>query len=125
MKLELARPRMLLATLRLAGAGTFILPRIGAHALALDASPQSAYVVRLFAARNAALTAGLLLSGRRARRLWWQAGIACDALDVLAAALAVREGKPRTGVASDAAASLVATALGVAGLLADRDRGRG
>lgn len=120
MKLDHKTSRLALGTLRLAGAGTFLAPRIGTHALALDASPQSAYVVRLFAARNAAMTAGLWMSSPSARRLWWQTGIACDALDVAAAALAVREGKPRSSVLSDAVASLVATALGVAGLVGDR-----
>jgi hypothetical protein len=111
--------RLLLGALRLTGAGGFLAPRLAASALSLDASPQSAYLVRLFAARNAAMTAGLWLSARPARRLWWQTGIACDALDVGAGLLALRAGKARSSALVDVGAALVATGLGVAGLLGE------
>jgi hypothetical protein len=124
MKPEGKRTRLLLGGLRLATAGSFVAPRLAARAFAVEASPQSAYLVRLFAARNVALAAGLWISPAPARRLWWQTGIACDALDVGAALLALREGKPRSAALADAAAALVATGLGVAGLLAERGGAR-
>jgi hypothetical protein len=111
--------RRLLVALRLPGAGAFAAPRLASGALALEASPQSAYLVRLFAARNVALSAGLWRSAVPARRLWWQAGIVCDALDVAAGLLALREGKRRSSALVDTGIALAATALGVAGLLAE------
>jgi hypothetical protein len=116
--------RWLLGGLRLAGAGSFVAPQVAVRVLSLDASPQSAYLVRLFAARNAAMIAGLWLSRGRARRLWWQTGIACDVLDVGAGLLALREGKPRAAALLDAGAAFAATALGVAGLVAEGGEGR-
>jgi hypothetical protein len=122
MTIDRRDPRLLLGALRLTAAGAFLAPRLAARILALEPVPESAYLVRLFAARNVAMTAGLWASGGRERRLWWQTGIFCDALDVLAAALALREGKARSSSLVDAGASLAATGLGVAGLLVE---GRG
>jgi len=110
---------VLLSALRLPGAGAFATPQLATRILSLERGPHSAYLVRLFAARNVALSAGLLLSQRPARRLWWQTAIACDALDVAAGLLALRDGKPRASALVDVGAAGVATALGLAGLLAD------
>jgi len=115
---------LLLGALRLPGAGALAAPALAARALSLERGPHSAYLVRLFAARNAAMTAGLLLSAPPARRLWWQTAIACDALDVGAGLLALREGKPRSSALVDVGAASLATALGLAGLVADRGAAR-
>jgi hypothetical protein len=115
---------LLLGALRLPGAGAFAAPQLATRMLSLPSGPHSAYLVRLFAARNAAMTAGLLLSAPPARRLWWQTAVACDALDVAAGLLALREGKARSSALLDVGAAALATALGLAGLAADRGAAR-
>ena len=112
-------PRVTLSTLRLVGGAAFLLPRLGVKQLGLHDDAESAYLMRLFAARNIAMTTGLLLSRGDARRLWWQVGIVCDVLDAGAGLLGLRDGKERKSVVVDTSASLVATGLGVAGLIAD------
>jgi hypothetical protein len=112
-------PLALLSGLRLIGGGAFLLPRVGVKQLGLHDDVESAYMMRLFAARNIAMTLGLLASNGSSRKLWWQAGIACDVLDAAAGLLALREGKPRQSAIVDTSASLVATGLGVAGLVTD------
>jgi hypothetical protein len=113
-------PRLLLCALRSVGGAAFLAPAVGAKVFGIDADAESSYLVRLFAARNAALAGGLLASGGEGRRLWYRAGIACDALDLAAGLLGFREGKERSSAAVDAGASLLFTVLGVAGLLLDR-----
>jgi hypothetical protein len=112
--------RGLLVALRLFGGGAWAAPHLAAGTMGLQEGAESEYVVRLFAARNLALAAGLAASGRRSRRLWWQTGIACDALDAAAGLLGGRAGKPRHSVVVDVGASLLATGLGVAGLARER-----
>jgi hypothetical protein len=112
-------PRLMLAALRSVGGGAFLLPRVGSRTFGLPDDAESSYLVRLFAARNIAFTAGLLASNGSARRLWWQAGVVCDALDAGAGLLGLREGKERSSAMVDTGASLVAAGLGVAGLLVD------
>jgi hypothetical protein len=112
-------PRVLLALLRLVGGAAFFAPALAARTLGLPADAHSNYLVRLFAARNVALAAGLLVSTGDARRLWWQVGIACDALDAGAGLLGLREGKERPSALVDTGASLVAAGLGLAGAKAD------
>ncbi len=113
-------PRLLLAALRAPGAGAFFAPRLGAKTFGLPEDGESYYLVRLFAARNVALIAGLLASDAKSRKLWWQAGILCDVLDVGAGLLGFKEGKERSSAIVDTSASLTATGLGVAGLMVDR-----
>jgi hypothetical protein len=116
-----ATPRLLLSALRVAtGVGGFAAPGLAARMLALEPGPPSAYLVRLFAARNVAMGTGLLIAPAAARPLLWRVGICADALDVLAALLAMRAGKDRTSASVDAGASLLAAGLGLAGLRADR-----
>ena len=115
-------PLALLSALRLVGGGAFVMPRVGVKQLGLHDDVESAYVMRLFAARNIAMTLGLIASRDRARRLWWQAGIACDLLDAGAGVLALREGKPRQSAVVDTSASLLAAGLGIAGLITDGGR---
>lgn len=125
MKIKVDReeaPRLGLVALRLFGGGAWALPRVAVKTLGLHDDAESSYLVRLFAARNLALAAGLAAAPRRSRRLWWQVGIACDALDAAAGLLAGLDGKPRESAAVDAGASLVATGLGVAGLITEGGR---
>jgi hypothetical protein len=112
-------PRVLLCALRAFGGAAFLAPGAGARQLEVGDSAEAKYLVRLFAARNVALTAGLLASRGGARRLWWQAGIACDALDVAAGVLGYRAGKQPKAAVVDTSASAFATLLGTAGLLLD------
>lgn len=114
-------PRLLLSVVRLAtGAGAFAAPQLAARILALEPGPASAYLVRLFAARNVAMGAGLLAAPDSARPVLWRAGVSADALDLAAALLAMRAGKERSSVLVDAGASLFTGGLGLAGLHADR-----
>lgn len=112
-------PGLLLCTLRAVGGAAFLAPAVGAKTLGIHDDAEGTYLVRLFAARNVALAGGLLASRGEARRLWYQAGIACDALDIAAGLLGFRAGKERSSAVVDTGASLVATLLGVVGLLMD------
>lgn len=113
-------PALALGALRAAGSSAFLVPAVGARTFGIPADAEGKYLIRMFAARNIALTAGLLISRGRARRLWYQAGVLCDALDVGAGLLGFTEGKERKSATIDTGAALAATALGVAGLLMDR-----
>jgi hypothetical protein len=113
-------PALLLSTLRTAGGGALLAPGLGAKVFGIPQDGEGKYLVRLFAARNIAFIAGLLMSKGEARKLWFQAGILCDALDVAAGLIAYKEGKPTKSANIDTGAALAATLLGVAGLRADR-----
>jgi hypothetical protein len=115
-------PAVLLGALRAVGGATFLAPAVGARTLGIEEDAEGTYLVRLFAARNLALAGGLLLSKGEARRLWYRAGIACDALDAAAGLLSFRAGKKRKSATIDTGAALVATLIGVAGLLAETAR---
>lgn len=117
-------PALLLGLLRTVGGGAIVAPGLGAKVFGVPEDGEGKYLVRLFAARNLAFTAGLLLSKGGARRLWWQMGIACDALDVGAGLIAFREGKPTKSATIDTGAAALATVLGVAGLAVDKARKR-
>lgn len=112
-------PRVLLALLRSVGGAAFLAPRLAARTFGLPDDAHSNYLVRLFAARNIALTAGLLASEDDARRLWWRAGIACDVLDAGAGLLGLKDGKNLQSAIVDTGASLLAAGLGVAGVKAE------
>jgi hypothetical protein len=114
-----ATPAALLCALRSVGGAAFVAPGVAAKTFGIPDDAQGTYLVRLFAARNVAFAAGLLAGTGRARRLWYQAGIACDLLDVAAGVLGLHAGKPRSSAIVDTSASLVATTLGVAGLIVD------
>jgi hypothetical protein len=115
-------PGLLLCTLRVVGGATFVAPAAGARTFHIADGAEETYLVRLFAARNMALTAGLFASKGKARRLWYQVGIACDVLDIGAGLLGFRAGKKRSSAAIDTGAALIATLLGVTGLLIDREQ---
>jgi hypothetical protein len=112
--------RSMLASLRMAGGLAYLAPGVAGNVLGLHEDIESRYLTRLFAARNLALTAGLLSAAPEARTGWWRAGVGCDALDALAGVLALRAGKPRGSALTDVALSLLAAGLGIEGLRADR-----
>jgi hypothetical protein len=113
-------PVLALCALRAVGSSAFLAPGIGAKTFGVPADAEGNYLVRLFAARNVALAGGLLFSRGEARRLFLKAGVVCDALDIAAGLLGYREGKEKRSATVDTAASLAATALGVAGLLVEK-----
>jgi hypothetical protein len=114
-------PGLLLCTLRSGvGATAFLAPAVAARSFHIGDGADEAYLVRLFAARNLAFTAGLLASRGQARRLWYKAGIICDVLDIGAGLLGFRAGKKPSSAAADTGASLAATVLGVSALLVDK-----
>lgn len=117
-----AAPMVLLVALRSVGTAAFAAPHLAAKSFGLEPGAESSYIVRLFAARNFALIAGLLASKGKPRRLWWRLGVACDGLDALAGLLALRGGKPASSAMVDTSASLIAAGLGAGGLLLDRGR---
>jgi hypothetical protein len=85
---DLAKP---LALARVAvGVGTWLAPRVGLAVTLLDSdAPESPYLLRLFAAREAALGVVVLASDRKPESLL-QIGLVVDALDVAAGLLALR-----------------------------------
>jgi hypothetical protein len=103
----------------LIGTTTWLAPRLSGRLFGLDpaANPQLPYVARLFAIRDLALAVGLQSSDGDARRLWIQMGIASDAADAVAGALAGRRGElsPASAVLVTVPA-LVGVGLGVAAL---------
>ncbi|MEU6063961.1 MULTISPECIES: hypothetical protein [Streptomyces] len=111
---------LLLVALRAVGGAAFLAPTLGTKTFAIRDDAEGAYLVRLFAARNLAMAGGLLLSRGRARRLWFQAGVVCDALDTAAGLMGLRTGKKASSATVDTLAALAATAIGVAGLRTGR-----
>ncbi|MEU6390512.1 hypothetical protein [Streptomyces sp. NPDC046939] len=105
---------LLLAALRTVGGAAFLAPTLGTRNFGIKDDAEGIYLVRLFAARNIAVAGGLLLSKGPARRLWFQAGAVCDALDTAAGLDALRTGR-KAGAAVHTLAALAATAVGVAG----------
>ena len=116
-------PGKALTVIRLVvGGGTWFSPNLSGRLFGLDpdANPQASYVARLFAVRDAALGAGYAATDGDARRLWWRIGIACDASDLVAGALAVRNGTlPKPAGAIVIGAALLGLGLGTAALAAD------
>jgi hypothetical protein len=113
-------PALLLSTLRAVGGAAFLAPTVGTKTFGITDDAEGAYLVRLFAARNIAFAAGVLLSKGNSRRLWYQAGVICDALDVAAGLIGFREGKKRSSAAVDTGAAFAFTLIGLAGMLAER-----
>jgi hypothetical protein len=108
--------RSLLGGLRiLIGLGGLMAPRLGARAFGLspERNPSLPYTLRLFAVRDAALGAGLLLADPRDRGRWLQLGMVSDASDAAASALAGRAGELDKRAASlCTVGALAAVALG-------------
>lgn len=93
------------------GAATWISPTRSAKAFGLDPDPKLGYIARLFGARDVALGVGVLTTSDEARRSWLQLGLACDALDTVAAMLAERDGSMRPRAAALAGGAAVAGAI--------------
>jgi hypothetical protein len=98
-------------------------PAVFGRALRLDRpnDGQTAFVSRLFGARDVALGVGALAARGGARRSWLLAGIACDAADAAAATLAGRTGSfSRAGAASLAFPAVAATTIGAVAMSRDQ-----
>jgi hypothetical protein len=119
MRKGIRAPEALLTALRSFGAGAFLAPSLACKAFDIDADAHGNYVIRLFAARNVALAFGLLSSRGESRALWWRMGVLCDALDVGAGIMGLREGKERSSAMLDTGMSTFALGLGLAGLRGD------
>ena len=116
--------KLLVAGRFLIGGGAFVLPvpalRLGG--LRPRRNPQAAYMLQLFAVRDAMLGVGLVASSGAARRTWWKAGIACDLADAAAALIETGAGRiPRNGrtALTLVASPLLGAALGAAALAAE------
>jgi hypothetical protein len=97
------------------GAGAWLAPNLSGRLFGLDpeGNPQLPYVGRLFGARDVALGAGVLRSGRKQKDLWLTAGVGCDVADAAAGVLAGARGTLPFGAAAMVTAT--ATAFAVAG----------
>ena len=109
-----------LAGLRAAvGVSAWAAPDFSGRLLGLDpaANPQASYLGRLFGVRDLVLGIGTMRAEGDARKLWLQAGIACDAADAAASLLGRRNGtlSTFTGVGT-AVIALAAVGMGVAAL---------
>jgi hypothetical protein len=101
------------------GAGAYLAPNLTGKLFGLDpaSNPQSAFLGRLFGARDLALAAGTLGSEGAARTQWVRLGLACDLADAAAAYLAGRNGTiPRHSAIMSGATALAAAGIGVAAL---------
>ena len=117
-------PAQLIPQARIAiGAGAWMAPNLSGRILGLDpvANPQSAFLGRLFGARDIALGVGALAASAESRRLWWQLGIACDVLDAGAGVLAGRNGTLPKFSAALATAMAIGAAAGGLLVLATED----
>ncbi|HEY2788466.1 MAG TPA: hypothetical protein VGI72_03365 [Gaiellales bacterium] len=118
--------KLLVAGRVLIGGGAFVVPvpalRLGG--LRPRRNPQAAYMLQLFAVRDAMLGVGLVASSGAARRTWWKAGIACDLADAAAALVETAAGRvPRNGRTGFMliASPLLGAALGAAALAAEEE----
>jgi len=94
------------------GGGAWLAPNLSGRLFGLDpeGNPQLSYIGRLFGARDVALGAGVLRSGRKQKDAWLTAGLACDVADAAAGAIAGARGT----LPAPAAALVTATAVGFA-----------
>jgi hypothetical protein len=107
---------LLLSTLRAVGGAAFLAPSVAVRKLEVNEDANGEFLYRMFAARNVALIIGVMASRGEARRLWYKAGVVCDALDVAAGLLGHRAGRKRKATAIDTGAAAVATLIGLAAL---------
>jgi hypothetical protein len=103
------------------GVSAFGAPGLFVRGLALREAedPAAAFLARMAGARDLLLGVGALAARQDARRLWLALGLAADAADATAAALALRSGARGRGMLISLAAALGAVGLG-AWALADR-----
>ena len=110
----------LLPAIRLSiGIGGWATPKLTAKVFGFRCDVQDAYVLRLFAARDAALAIGVLVGPTESRRMWWQLGVLCDAADTAASTIGLREGGPKRGMIMATAVGATAVGLGLAALAED------
>lgn len=107
------------------GTASWAAPRLAARAMMLGSTDaQSSFLVRLFGARDLALGVVTLLAAPEARPVLLKVGIAVDASDAAAAALAARGGAlrplPAAVIAGTAGAAVV---TGLAALSQRRPKG--
>lgn len=104
-----AGARALVAGRLAVGVSSWVAPNLVARMFKVDPAdnPQAPYVMRLFAVRDIALAAGVLMSDGEARRTWLMLGAACDAGDAAAALAGGRGGylHPLTAVLGGAVAA--------------------
>jgi hypothetical protein len=101
------------------GVSAWVAPDFSARLFGLDpdANPQATYLGRLFAIRDLVLGVGTMAADPPARRLWLQAGVACDLADAAASVLGRRDGYlPAFTTVATAATALAAAGMGVAAL---------
>lgn len=101
------------------GALALVAPRLAAKGMNLDAAsnPQLGYMARMFASREIALGAATLAAPPHLRTKVLAAGIAIDAADAAAGALAGAEGVvPKRVAAFLTLPALAAVAAGVVGI---------
>ncbi|MEP6952781.1 MAG: hypothetical protein ABI950_01820 [Solirubrobacteraceae bacterium] len=90
----------LVAGRALIGAFTWVAPQSASRAFGLDPDPKFGYIARLFGARDVALAIGAVTTEGDAQRRWLTLGLFCDALDLVAAGLARRDGSMRPQAAA-------------------------
>lgn len=82
--------RALTAYKALAGVGVWLAPGTTSRIFGFEHERERNFLMRLSEAREAALAAGAHAARGEARRLWLRLSLACDVLDVVAGAAAVR-----------------------------------
>jgi hypothetical protein len=92
------------------GAGAWLAPQHRLWSSVIDAPPQSSYTMRLFGAREIALGAMTLLAPPAVKASVLKIGIAVDAADAAASALAARSGAMRP------VSALLLTAMALGGV---------
>jgi hypothetical protein len=109
-----------LTLLRTAGGiGSWLLPGTTARAFGFEHDPTHDFLNRLSGARETAFAVGPVLAHDDARRLWLRLGLACDILDTVAAAAAVRGGHCTRSQGAGLASFTVLCGLLTTTLLAD------
>jgi hypothetical protein len=109
----------------LGGLGSWFLPATTVRFFGFEHDPRDDFLNRLSGAREMAFAAGPVISSRAARRPWLQLALACDLLDTLAVAVAVRGGHFTRAQGSGLAAFTVLCAALTALLLAEDELGSG
>ena len=116
--------KLLVAGRFLIGGASFVAPVAGLRLAGLRPrrNPQAAYMLQLFAVRDAMLGVGLVASSGNARRTWWKVGVACDLADAAAALIETGAWRiPRNGRTALllVVSPLLGAALGAAALASE------
>ena len=74
------------------GAGAWVAPKLLLKLLgaAHTDDPESLWMARMFAVRDAVLGVGVVCTKGEHRRLWWRIGLACDLADLAGGVIAAR-----------------------------------